>query len=687
MDHGWEISFSKQPNQRGQGPRNCARNEFNFYHRLWRVGRGTDRYGRLVNFNMGKQMQYRRLLRLGALLAGAFAVLACRLVEVQVIRHEELKAMAQHVRVIRLPARRGDILDANGHLLATSVFVKTVCADPTRVGTNQAEVARAIAPLLQMDEREVYIKLLPATLINEKGEPVDDKYVVLKRKVPVETWEQVRRTMTNLVLTAEAKPLTRKERGFLANLRTKAIFADPVDEQVRKYPNRTLAAHVLGFMAMDGQTNSSTVGQYVGADGVERYMEEKLAGTAGARVTETDAKSREVLALRRQQIAARDGYNVVLTIDSALQHLLEDALAEGMKNHTPLNISGIVVRPRTGEILAMATLPTFDPGELKADPAVRRNRVITDVMEPGSTFKIVPVSGALNDRTVTLNEIFDCQHGSFYYAGRTLHDHDKTCGLLSVQSIITKSSNIGAAKIGIKMGSQRLHEYMSDFGFGVRSGIPLPFESSGIVHPVAKWSKVSIAQIPMGHGIAVTRLQMVMAMSAIANNGWLMRPLLVSRLEDRERQTIVQYQPEAVRQVVSEATAQQMVKALKTVVTKEGTAEKAALDEYTVAGKTGTAQKTVEGVAGYAPGKYIASFIGFFPADKPELCISIVMDEPKQGYYGGQTAAPVFRTFAAAAANYLQIRPDRTNALPAVVSPVAVGQSSPLAAGKLARTP
>jgi cell division protein FtsI/penicillin-binding protein 2 len=322
--------------------------------------------------------------------------------------------------------------------------------------------------------------------------------------------------------------------------------------------------------------------------------------------------------------------------------------------------------------------------------AVRRNRVITDPMEPGSTFKIVVVSGALNDGIVTLNEIFDCEHGAFVFAGRRLHDHDKTCGLLPVEKIITKSSNIGAAKIGIKMGGRRLYDYMCDFGFGARTGIPLPFESPGISHRLEKWSKVSIAQIPMGQGVSVTRLQMVMAMSAIANNGRLMRPLLVSRLEDRDGRTVVQYRPEMVRQVVSEATAQQMVQALKTVATKEGTAEKAALEDYTVAGKTGTAQKTIEGVAGYAPEKFISSFIGFFPADKPELCISIVMDEPKQGHYGGLTAAPVFRDFAAAAANYLNIRPDRTNAPPQLASagnPLAGSRPYPSAATKPSRIP
>jgi cell division protein FtsI/penicillin-binding protein 2 len=225
-----------------------------------------------------------------------------------------------------------------------------------------------------------------------------------------------------------------------------------------------------------------------------------------------------------------------------------------------------------------------------------------------------------------------------------------------VEDIIAKSSNIGAAKVGIRLGAARLHDYMLDFGFGARTGIPLPGEVRGIVHDVKDWSKVSIAQIPMGQGVAVTQLQITMAMSALANHGWLMQPMLVHRLEDREGNVVARYLPQRVRQVVGETAAKQMVTALKKVVSPEGTAPKAALEHYSVAGKTGTAQKA--GVGGYVPGKHVASFIGFFPADYPELCISIVMDEPRHGYYGGQTAAPLFRQVAERAANYLNIGPD-----------------------------
>jgi cell division protein FtsI/penicillin-binding protein 2 len=381
----------------------------------------------------------------------------------------------------------------------------------------------------------------------------------------------------------------------------------------------------------------------------------KLSGARGWRVTEIDSRRRELVALRDQDVEPRDGFNAVLTIDSVVQNILESALADGMEKNSPISISGIVVRPRTGEILALATLPNFNPNSPGADADARRNRVVTDVMEPGSTFKIVTVSGALNDQIVRPTDTFDCEHGHFAFAGRVLHDHGSH-GVLSVQEIITKSSNIGAAKIGIKMGNTRLYDYMCSYGFGARTGIPLPGEVVGIVHPVEKWSKVSIAQIPMGHGVAVTRLQMAMAMCAIANKGWLMRPILVSRLEDRDGKLIAQYSPQRVRQVISESAAKQMVTALKTVTSPEGTAPKAALEHWTVAGKTGTAQKAAGGR--YVEGKYIASFIGFFPADNPELCISIVMDEPKQGYFGGQIAAPVFRQVAESAAGYLSIRPD-----------------------------
>jgi cell division protein FtsI (penicillin-binding protein 3) len=268
------------------------------------------------------------------------------------------------------------------------------------------------------------------------------------------------------------------------------------------------------------------------------------------------------------------------------------------------------------------------------------------------------VSGALNEGLVHLDDPFYCEEGHFTFAGRILHDHEPF-GTLTTEGIITKSSNIGAAKIGIKLGEDRLYDYAADYGFGERTGIPLPGEVSGILHPVKDWSKVSIAQIPMGHGVAVTRLQMVMAMCALANDGWLMRPMLVKCLADRDGHVVEQYAPLRVRRVVSDATDKQMIEALKTVVSSDGTAPGAAMKNYVVAGKTGTAQKVENGT--YATDKYFASFIGFFPADDPQVCISIVMDEPKEGYYGGQVCGPVFRDVAERCASYLNIPADQNS--------------------------
>jgi cell division protein FtsI/penicillin-binding protein 2 len=325
------------------------------------------------------------------------------------------------------------------------------------------------------------------------------------------------------------------------------------------------------------------------------------------------------------------------------------------------------MRPKTGEILAMVSLPNYDPNQPNTITPEARNRVITDVVEPGSTFKIVVVSGALNSGTAHLNDPVFCENGHFAFAGRVLHDHE-SLGNETVKSVITKSSNIGAAKIGIGLGADSLYSYAWNYGFGQRTGIPLPGEARGFLYPVKQWSKVSIAQIPMGHGVAVTRLQMLYAMAAIANDGWLMRPMIVSRLQERDGSVVQRYAPERVRQVIGEKADLDMIEALKTVPKKGGTAPDAALKNYVVAGKTGTAQKAENG--SYAPGKYVSSFIGFFPADNPELCISVVMDEPKEGYYGGKVCGPVFRDIAERCASYLNIPPDpnlTTNLPPLVV--------------------
>ena len=611
---------------------------------------------------MNNKLQIKRALLLLTFIGLAFSGLAYRLVDLQVLRHDELSKLADENthRDFREAPRRGDILDINGNVLATSTEVKTICVDPTLIRDQQTAVtvARALAPWLQTTETALYQKLSPRKIITKDAQGQlftnDLHYVRLAKNISDDTWQNIHNTMLKLDLGLDEKKLSKTERSFCRILRQSAVFCE--SEQKRNYPNGSLASQVIGFSGTEETTMDGHIAsRIVGRDGIEFAMNTNLDGVAGWRVTETDHAQHELVAMRDEDVPARDGMNVVLTIDSVVQHIVETALADAMQKHTPKSVTGIVIRPSTGEILAMATVPTFDPNQSDTITPETRNRVITDVMEPGSTFKIVVVSGALNNGIVKLTDQFDCERGHFDFAGRVLHDHEPF-GLLTTEGIITKSSNIGAAKIGIKLGEQSLYDYAWDYGFGQRTGIPLPGEARGFLYPVKDWSKVSIAQIPMGHGVAVTRLQMAMAMAAIANNGWLMRPMIVSRLQNHDGSLVQQYAPQRVRQVVSENTCREMIEALKTVVTKDGTAEGAAMKDYVVAGKTGTAQKAENGA--YVSGKYISSFIGFFPADNPQICISVVMDEPKEGYYGGKVCGPVFKDIADRCASYLNIPPD-----------------------------
>jgi cell division protein FtsI (penicillin-binding protein 3) len=615
---------------------------------------------------MKQRVQLKRVLLLLALLGLAFAGLGYRLVDLQVVRHDELSKLAQDntQREFWQAPRRGDILDAHGNLLATSVPVKTVCANPSLLGSQQVVVARALAPLLQMDESTLRLKLFPRLGKNDKGETVTNNlhYVRLQRNVSDDAWQKIQFAMSNLTFGVDEKKLPRSDREFFRNLRQNGIFAEP--GQMRVYPNGALAAQVLGFSSVaDVSVAGHVVSQTSGRDGIELALNSKLSGFAGWRVTEMDGKHLELVALRDEDVHPRDGLNAVLTIDAVVQHIVEDALADAMKEHEPVSITGIVTRPRTGEILAMASLPAFDPNNPgAAAPDALRNRNVSDVMEPGSTFKTIVISGALNEHVVNLNDVFFCENGLFHYGGIPLHDaeHDHFTNL-TVEEILEKSSNIGASKIGIKLGPEKLYDYMTRFGLGAPTGIPLPNESSAVnyVLPPDKWKKYSIAQIPMGQGVAVTRLQMVMAIGAIANGGMLMRPMLVKQLQSRDGTVVQQFEPQAVRRVISEETSKEMVKALKTVVSDDGTAPKARMANYVVAGKTGTAQKVINNA--YSNEKFVLTFIGFFPADNPQLCISVVMDAPKEGghAFGGALCGPVFRDIAERCASYLNIPPDQ----------------------------
>lgn len=598
-------------------------------------------------------------------LLAAFALVAGQLVNLQVVRHEELLGWANNntVRTIARAPMRGQILDIRGNPLATSIPAKMICADPSLLGNQRAAVAHVLAPLLQTNENYLLERLAPR-LIAAGGKT--NQYVVLKHQASLDTWEKVSQTMAALSFGVDEARLKRAEKSFYSALRARAIFA--TDDQVRVYPGQSLAAHVVGYVSGEGE-------EQTGMNGIELEYNSKLNGIRGWRHTELDGRHREVLKYRDEDVEPRDGLNVVLTLDAGLQNIMESELAAGMSQLAPVSISAVMVRPRTGEILALANCPTYDPNRPGAfPPEALRNRVIADNHEPGSTFKVVVASGALDERLVSLGDIFNCEHGHFAYAGAILHDHE-SYGDLSVQSIITKSSNIGAAKIGLRLGEAALYQYIRGFGFGSRTGIFLPGEVYGSVPPVKSWSKISLARIPMGQGIEVTPLQMTMAISAIANRGLLMRPMIVDRLEDPDGRVVVKYNPQPVREVAGPAAISQIVTALKTVVGREGTAPKARLERYTVAGKTGTAEKVENGH--YVEDKYFSSFLGFFPADQPELCIAVFIDEPPKGdHFGGAAAGPIFKAIAVRAANYLNLKPEAEPAAPASSDLAAAGVPS-----------
>lgn len=629
---------------------------------------------------MSNKKQIQRALVLAVFLVMAFACIGWRLVDLQVLRHAELSAQAErkNERKIWQSAKRGDILDVSGNPLATTLPVKTVWVNPEALAAQKVlpnaplYFSRVLAPLLQVEESKLLQQMTPRLRTTRDGQVLTNQYAVLKRQVTEPAWLQIQAALKTIPGFVDTRGWKKSDRQALTNLCRVAVGTD--SEQMRIYPNGSLAGQVVGFVAARESTNRAP--GLVGCDGIEKSFDAKLAGVDGWRVTEADSARREVASRRDEDVQARDGLNVVLTLDTAVQHIVETALADAMEKHSPKSITGVVMRPRTGEILAMASLPSYDPGKSSTISYETRNRVVTDVVEPGSTFKIVVVSGALNNHVTSLDETWNCEGGRFAFGGRILRDHE-AYPTLTTRGIITKSSNIGSAKIGIRLGEQKLFDYAWDYGFGQRTGIPLPGEPVGILHPVKKWSKVSIAQIPMGHGLAATRLQMLYAMAAIANDGWLMRPMMVSRLQQRDGSVLQRYAPERVRQVISHEAALKMIEALKTVPAPGGTAPDAAMKNYVVAGKTGTAQKIENGT--YVSGKYISSFIGFFPADNAELCISIVMDEPKEGYYGGKVCGPVFREIAERCASYLNIPAD----------PTLLGTNAPLAGGslKIAKNP
>jgi cell division protein FtsI/penicillin-binding protein 2 len=574
---------------------------------------------------------YRSTLVAIAFLA-AFGGLGYRLYHIQVVRHAELlkKVRSMHERKQYIAPVRGDILDAKMNVLAQTVTVWNVAADTDLTKSDAREWAGLLSSRLGLDVRELTGKL------SGPG-----RHVWLKKRVSDEVIAdlQDRIAQTNR---------GRKKGEALRGLKLEREFQ-------RYYPNASLASHVIGYTSNEWREygNQQVSVQY-GIDGIEKKFDEALTGTVGYRHIERDRRGIELVAFRGEDVPPKNGCRVVLTIDQTIQHIVEEELENICEELHPSSAVAIVMRPDTGEILAMANNPTFDLNDPDKDVETMRNLAIADTHEPGSTFKIVVVGAGLDQKIISLKDTIFCENGKFLYAGRYLHDH-KPYGNQTVFQIVAHSVNIGAAKIGLKLGEQVFHQYICKFGFGELTSIDLPGEVRGRVVPPKSYSKISQTRIAMGHEITATPLQTILAMSAVANGGNLMRPRIVKRILGEENETIREFGPEVRRRVLSKAASAQLTSALVGVVSADGTAPQAALAGWTVAGKTGTAQKVENGR--YVDDKYFSSFVGFLPAEKPQLCILVGLDGIDD--YGGKTAAPVFQRIAARSAAYLDLQAPR----------------------------
>jgi len=539
-------------------------------------------------------------------------IIFLRLLNIQVLNNNNYIKLAdsQHHLKLTLYPQRGLIYDRNHKVLALSLKVSSVYAVP-RIIDQKKETAKKLSEALGIDYAETLKKLKK-----------DKAFVWIKRRIA----------------DKQAKKIQ------ALNL----YGVELLKEDKRYYPNNELAAHIIGFAGVDEK----------GLEGVELLYDSYLKGRNGRRSLLRDAKQRMLPAFEFEYIPAVNGYNVVLTIDEIIQHIVEEALDEGFKKNSPIGACVVVMDPHSGEILAMASRPAYDLNSFEhADSGHRRNRAITDYFEPGSTFKIITASAALEEKIVSLDDVFFCENGEYRISRHILHDH-RPHGELTFVQVIEKSSNIGAVKIAQKLGEKLLYKYVKKFGFGVKTNIDLPGEVAGVVRPLASWSKLSIAAVPIGHEIGVTVLQMAQAMSAVVNGGYLIKPHIVTKIVDNHNEVIKSFPQPKHRRVISEETSKTMRQILTGAV-DNGTGRRAQIKGYKVGGKTGTAQK-INQEGRYSHKKFVASFIGFAPADNPRFVIAVVFDEPHPYYYGGLVSAPVFKAIAEKILKYMDIPKEKT---------------------------
>ena len=579
-------------------------------------------------------LTHRRLLQVFALLAAWGVVVVVRLVHVQLVQHDHYvaKAQRQQERTITLNPMRGSILDTRGRVLAESIAAESIYADPQAI-TNKREVAKALAKVkgIGLTARELEAKL--------RG---DNSFAWVARQLPLEVTAEVRKLGLNGIYFLEAHR--------------------------RTYPRSMLGANVIGYVGVDGD----------GLAGIEHTFNEYVKGNPGKVTLLKDARKGVYLVGGDGANRPRDGRHVVLTIDSVIQFIAERALKTAVEKHKAASGSAIVMDPHTGDILAMASAPTFDPNRFgEFSPASWKNRSVQDFYEPGSTFKVITAAAGLEEKLVTPSQVLDCGNGEITIANITIREHDgHRYDFLSFEDVIVNSSNVGTVRVGLALGQERFHQWIRRFGFGDKTGLPLPGESPGLLRRTQRWTQVSPASISIGQEIGATPLQIVRAVSSVATGGELVEPRIVKHVVDDDGEIVYEPLPHKPVRVMSEKTAAVLNEILKNVVTR-GTGTNAALAEHVVAGKTGTAQKASRG--GYVDGRYVGSFVGYVPADRPRLAILVVIDEPRIEHYGGTVAAPAFREIAEASLRYLSVAPSLPSRSLGVREPLLAAFSQPAA--------
>ncbi|MGV8081688.1 MAG: penicillin-binding protein [Syntrophales bacterium] len=529
-----------------------------------------------------------------------FVALISRAIQLQILSGKTLKKMAdrQHIQPVLLQPERGIIFDRNGEKLAASVQVDSVCAEPSRIADPDA-AARRLAPILKMDPE------------------------VIRRKI-------ARRKHFAWI----ARRIPDSQADALEKLKIEGIYT--VKESRRIYPNGELAAAVVGYVGIDAD----------GLEGLEMRYNDDLKGTPEKLAWFRDAKGKKIFARVEGAEAAKteDNYNLVLTIDSRIQYLVETKLREAVQAKGARGGFAMVMDPKTGEILAMANEPGFDPNKPKDTADKGRNRAITDVFDPGSTFKPFLAAAALEEKVVSESTRLNCENGAYKVNDRVFHEANrKKYGALTFGEVIKYSSNIGCVKTAERLGKDKFYNYITRFGFGARTGVDLPGESRGLLRPVRSWTRVDMSTVAFGQGISVTALQLITALSAIANDGVLMKPLIVRAVVDKQGKIIRGNTPTTVRRVISPETAKRLSRIMTSVVQDEdGTGKKARIANINVAGKTGTSQKFDPARRAYSSERVRTSFMGFFPAENPQITMMVVLDEPKIDKWGGVASAPVF---------------------------------------------